>query len=64
MRIFTTISKVPFRHLRSQSYNSVVYEADSCLQGDAYQSCFINILGTVNLLRENWALLSTQINYF
>ena len=28
MRIFIKISKVPFGHLRSQGYNSVVYETD------------------------------------
>ena len=52
MRIFTKISKVPFGHFRSQGYNSVAYEVDSYLQGDAYQSCLTNILDTVNLLRE------------
>ena len=51
MRIFTKISKVP-GHLRSQGYNSVVYEADSYLQRDTYQFCLTNILDTVNLLRE------------
>ena len=35
MRIFTKISKVPFGYLRSQGYNSIVYEADSYLQGHA-----------------------------
>ena len=54
------ISKVPFGHLRSQSYNSVVYEADSCLHGDANQSCLINILGTVNLLRELGSLIHSD----
>ena len=40
MRIFTKISKVTFGHLRSQGHNSVVYVADSYLQGDiTYQSC-------------------------
>ena len=52
MRIFTKMSKVPFGHLRSQGYNSVAYEADSYLQGDAYQSCLTNILDTINLLRQ------------
>ena len=52
MRIFTKMSKVPFGHFRSQGYNSVAYEVDSYLQGDAYQSCLTNILETVNLLRE------------
>ena len=52
MRIFTKISKVLFEHLRSQGYNSVVYEAESHIQGDVYQSCLTNILDTVNLLRE------------
>ena len=52
MRIFTQLSKVPFEHLRSQGYNSVVYEAESYIQGDAYQSCLPNMLDTVNLLRE------------
>ena len=33
MRIFTKISKVPFGHSRCQGYISVVYEADSYLQG-------------------------------
>ena len=28
MRIFTKLSKVLFDHLRSQGYNSVVYETD------------------------------------
>ena len=28
IRIFTKLSKVLFEHLRSQGYNSVVYEAD------------------------------------
>ena len=35
------ISKVPFGHLRSQGHNLVVYEGDSCLQEDTYQSCLI-----------------------
>ena len=52
MRIFTKMSKVPFGHFRSQGYNSVAYEVDSYLQGDAYQSCLTNILDTVNFLRE------------
>ena len=40
MRIFTKISRVPFRHLRSQGHNSVVYVANSYLQGEiTYQSC-------------------------
>ena len=40
MRIFTKISNVPFGHLRSQGHISVVYVADSYLQGDiTYQSC-------------------------
>ena len=40
MRIFTKRSRVPFRHLRSQGHSSVVYVADSYLQGDImYQSC-------------------------
>ena len=43
MRIFTKISKVPFGHLRSPGYNSVVYEADSYLQGEGYQSCLTTI---------------------
>ena len=39
MRIFTKTSKVPFGHLRNQGHNSVVYVADSYLQGDiTYQS--------------------------
>ena len=43
MRIFTKISKVPFGHLRSPGYNSVVYEADSYLQAEGYQSCLTTI---------------------
>ena len=40
MRLFTKISKVPFRHLRSQGHNSVVYVVDSYFQGDIRcQSC-------------------------
>ena len=40
MRLFTKISKVPFRHLRIQGHNSVVYVVDSYLQGDIRcQSC-------------------------
>ena len=40
VRIFTKISRVPFRNLRSQGHNSVVYVADSYLQLDnTYQSC-------------------------
>ena len=50
--IFTKISKVPFGHLRSQGHNPVVYVDDSYLQGDTYQSCLPNILGTIKLLRE------------
>ena len=52
MRIFTKTSKVPFGHLRSQDNNSVAYEVDTYLQGDAYQFCLTNILDIVNLLRE------------
>ena len=60
MRIFTIISNVPFGHLRSQSYNLVVYEADSYLQGGVYQYCLINILRTVNLLRELGPLIHSD----
>ena len=52
MRIFTTISKVPFGNLRTQGHNSVAYLAHTYLQGDLYQYCHTNILKTVNLLRE------------
>ena len=52
MRIFTKISKVPFRNLRSQGHNSVVYVDNSYLQGDNYQSCLANILVTIKLFRE------------
>ena len=50
MRICTKISKVPFRHLRSQGHNSQL--DDSYLQSDTYQSSFANILDTIKLLRE------------
>ena len=52
MKVFTKISKVPFGHLISLSYNSVVYVDDSYLQGDTYQACLDNISDTIKLLRE------------
>ena len=52
MKVFTKISKVPFGHLISLGYNSVVYVDDSYLQGDTYQACLDNISDTIKLLRE------------
>ena len=52
IRMFSKISEVPFRHLRSQDHNSVVYIDHSYLQGDRYQSCLANILDNIKLLRE------------
>lgn len=52
MRVFTKTSKTPFSHLRKMSHNSAVYVDDSYLQGDTYESCLNNILGTLNLLRK------------
>ena len=62
MRVFTKISKVPFGHLRSLGHNSVVYVADSYLQGETYQACLDNISDTIRLLREQGFVINTQKN--
>ena len=51
MRIFTKVSKVPFSHLRSKGFVSVVFVDDSHLQGNSYESCLLNIENTIDLLR-------------
>ena len=60
MRVFTKVSKVPFGHLRSLGYNSVVYVGDSYLQGETYQACLDNILDTIKLLRELAFVINTE----
>ena len=62
-RIFTKKWKVPFRHLRSQGHNSVVYVDDLYLQGDTYQS-FANILDTIKLLRERGFVINPDKSVF
>ena len=51
MRIFTKITKVQFSVLRIQGHTSVVHVDDSYLQGDSYESCFMNVNDTIIMLR-------------
>ena len=48
MCIFT---KVPFSHLRSKGFISVVFVDDSYLQGNTYKACLHNIENTIELLQ-------------
>ena len=50
MHIFTKVSKVPFSHLRSKGFVSVVFVDDSYLQGNTYERGLYNIEGTTELL--------------
>ena len=51
MRIFTKASKVPFSHLRSTRFVSVVFVDDSYLQGNNYKAFLRNIENTIELLQ-------------
>ena len=51
MRIFTKASKVPFSHLRSKGFVSVVFIDDSYLQGNTYKACLYNTESTTELLQ-------------
>ena len=60
IRVFTKVSKVPFGHLRSLGYNSVVYVDDLYFQGETYQACLDNISDTIKLLRELAFVINTE----
>ena len=49
--IFTKVSKVPFSHLQSKGFVSVVFVDDSYLQGNTYKACHHNIESTIELLQ-------------
>ena len=51
MRIFTKTTKLPFSVLKMQDNTSVVYEDDSYLQGDSYESCLKNVNDIIVMLR-------------
>ena len=51
MHIFTKASKVPFSHLRSTWFVSVVFVDDSYLQGNNYKAFLRNIENTIELLQ-------------
>ena len=51
MRIFRKITKVLFSVFRMQGHTSVVYEDDSYLQGDSYESCLKNLNDAIIMLR-------------
>ena len=51
MHIFTKASKVPFSHLRSTRFVSVVFVDDSYLQGNNYEAFLRNIENTIELLQ-------------
>ena len=51
MCIFTKVSKVPFAHLQSEGFVSVVFVDDSYLQGNTYKACLHNIENTIELLQ-------------
>ena len=53
MRIFTKVSKVPFSHLRSTRFVSVVFVDDSYLQGNNYKALLRNIENTIELLQNS-----------
>lgn len=49
-RIFTKVLKPVFAKLRAQGHISTAYIDDSCLQGNSYNSCLVNIHDTVTLM--------------
>ena len=51
MRIFTKSSKVPFSHLRSARFVSVLFVDDSYLQSNNYKAFLRNIENTIELLQ-------------
>ena len=51
MCIFTKVSQVPFSHLRSKGFVSVVSVDDSYLQGNTYEACLHNIESAIELLQ-------------
>ena len=51
MHIFTKASKVPFSHLRSTWFVSVVFVDDSYLQGNNYKAFLRNIENAIELLQ-------------
>ena len=51
MGIFAKVSKVPFSHLRSTRFVSVVFVEDSYLQGNNYKVFLHNIENTIELLQ-------------
>ena len=53
MCIFTKVSKVPFSHLQSKGFISVVFVNDSCLKGNTYKTCLHNIENTIEQLLQN-----------
>ena len=51
MHILRKVSKVPFSHLQSKGFVSVVFVDNSYLQGNTYKACLHNIENTMELLR-------------
>ena len=51
MHIFTKVSKVPFSHLRSKGFVSVVFVDDSYLQGNTYEAWLHSIERTIELIQ-------------
>ena len=51
IRIFTKVSQVPFSHLRSKCFVSVVFVDDSYLQSNTYVACLHNIESAIELLQ-------------
>ena len=70
--IFTKVSKVPFSHLQSKGFVSVVSVDDSYLQGNTYEACLHNIESTIELLKnlgftphptKSISFLTSRINF-
>ena len=49
-RVFTKVLKPVFASLRAKGHISTAYTDDSCLQGNDYDSCLLNIHDTVALM--------------
>ena len=45
------VSNVPFLHLRSRGFVSVVFDDDRYLQGNTYKACLHNIENTIELVQ-------------
>ena len=62
MRIFTKVSNVPFLHLRSKRFVSLVFVDDLYLQGNTYEACLHNIESAIEdlLQKLGFALFPTK----